>query len=76
MKLFGNWFLIKKPYKRVTKRAVQFMEEYFGEALATNDQNRMQARKMGFEDGYKTCLEDLGINTTIENDLAVKKYIK
>jgi hypothetical protein len=65
MKLFGHWFIVKRPYMAVLKQSVIYKKDF---APKTDlDHERLSARVLGFEDGYVKCLEDLGLNQTIEN---------
>lgn len=64
IKLFKGVYIIitpKSDRKYILKRAIRFMDEYFGEAQKTNPAERMLDRKMGFEDGYEACMQDLKI---------------
>ena len=66
MKIFKHWFLVKRPYKMVVKKSVEFMAKYPPDN-GLNDKRSLQMRRVGYEDGYTACLKDLGIKQTIEN---------
>ncbi len=71
LKLPKGWYILrthKSDRKFVSKRAVLFMKEYFGDALYTNDKGKMTNRRMGFEDGYLACLKDLGVELRYPKD--------
>ena len=72
MRIFKDWFIVKRPYTMARKKAVEFMKQYPPDDNL-NDERSLFMRRIGYEDGYATCLKDLGINQTIESRLLNKK---
>lgn len=75
MRLFKDWFIVKRPYTLVKTKAVDFMKQYPPDNNL-NDKRSLQMRRIGYEDGYVACLKDLGINQTIENRIMYKNSRK
>lgn len=70
IKLGFGFYVIRTPKSDksfVSRRALQFMDEYFGQYQYTNPEVNMTHRRMGFEDGYLACLKDLGIKLRYPN---------
>lgn len=65
MKLFGEWFLIKRPKLSVLSKSKEYENGKLAEIVDFYCDKKACA-KYGFEDGYVKCLEDLGINHTID----------
>lgn len=72
MKLFKHWFIVKRPYATVLKKAKEYIKKYPPDNNL-NSKRVLEQRRFGFEDGYIACLKDLGINQTIENKNNVNK---
>lgn len=64
MRIFKDWFIVKRPYTQVTKKSKEFMKQFPPEF---NDERELLMRRVGYEDGYAACLMDLGIKQTGEN---------
>lgn len=65
MHLFKNWFIVKRPKISVLQRSNEYEEKDKIETVEIYMDKR-QCKKYGFQDGYVKCLEDLGINHTID----------
>lgn len=75
MRLFKHWFIVKRPYMTVLKKAEDFIKQYPPDN-GLNNERSLQMRRVGYQDGYVACLEDLGIKQTIENVENRKSYEK
>ena len=65
MKIFKNWFLIKRPKNSVLSKSKEYKEGKVSNMVEIYMDKR-DCLKYGFEDGYVQCLKDLGINCTID----------
>lgn len=75
MRLSKHWYLVKRPYERVTKRARKFISKYPPDN-GLNNERSLQMRRVGYEDGYAACLMDLGIKQTGESMKETEDYYK
>lgn len=66
MKLFRNWFLVKRPKISVLQKSKEYEESGNLSRIKEIYMDKRQSMKYGFQDGYLKCLEDLGINHTID----------
>ena len=64
MKIFKNWFLIKRPIKSVLQKSKEYEETGNLSTIKEIYMDKKECIKYGFQDGYVKCLQDLGINHT------------
>lgn len=65
MKIFKNWFLIKRPKPSVLSKSKEYENGKLAE-IKEFYQDKKACAKYGFEDGYVQCLKDLGIKHTVD----------
>jgi hypothetical protein len=65
MNLLFGFFLIKRPEKSVLERSKEYEETGDLSKMTEIYMDKKRCVKYGFEDGYLKCLQDLGINHTI-----------
>lgn len=71
MKIFKNWFLIKRPKESVLQRSAAYETGKLFE-IKEFYMDKKGCAKYGFEDGYLQCLKDLGIDHTINGHVKTK----
>lgn len=70
MEIFKNLFLIKRPKQSVLEKSEEYEKEgNLSKIIGEPYMNKRECMKYGFEDGYLQCLQDLGINYTVNGKL-------